>query len=77
VEYWFARLDHRSERFALFVLDALLVDGEVNDGCEVSDNLSSVLQADGDVVGVGHVGEKSHKINGVRLGETKTVLIVL
>jgi hypothetical protein len=53
----FAGLDHRSKRLALFELDALLVDRKVHGGCEVSDNLASILQADRDVVGAGHIGQ--------------------
>ena len=77
MENRFAGLHHRSKGLALLVFDALLVDGEVHDGCEVGDNFAGILQADRDVVGAGNIGQVFYERNCVFLGETEAVIVVL
>ena len=73
----FAGLDHWCERLALLVFNALLVDGKMHGRCEVGENLASVLQADRDVVGAGHIGQVFYERNCVFLGEAEPVIVVL
>ena len=77
MEHRLACLDHWCERFAFFILDALFVDGELDNRCEVGEYLTGILQADRDVVGARDVRKESHERYGILLGETEPVVVVL
>lgn len=77
VEDGLVSVNEGGEGLALRVLDALLVDGEVNHVDDLADDVASVLQADGHVVLSSLLGKKLHVVDGVLLCETKAVVILL
>jgi hypothetical protein len=70
-------LDEGLEDVGFLVLDALLVDLEVDVVDDLGDDLAGVLQADGEVVLARFLGEELDKVDGVFFCQTKTVVVVL
>jgi hypothetical protein len=77
VEDGFARLDKGGKLCALAVLNALLVDGEVDDGEHGGDDVACVLEAEREVERGGDVGEVLDEGDGVLGCEGETVVVLL
>ena len=77
VEDRLAGLDELGKGLAFLVLDALLVDGEVNEADDVVDDVAGVLEAAAHVVAGGFFVEEFHEVDGVLGSETETVALVL
>lgn len=77
VQDWLAGLDKGGKRLALGKLDALLVDGEMDEIQHLGDDVAGILQPNGHVVGAGLGMQKLQIVDGILLREVQSVVVLL
>lgn len=70
-------IDEWLEEFALVELDALLVDVELHLVKYLADDISGVLQADGEALGVCCIGEEVEEVGAVSRSQANSVFVVV
>lgn len=73
---WLLGRDEGRISAALAILNALLVDAEVNFVEDIWDDGAGVFEADGDVVLLCSVGEEAYEADRIRLSQAKAVLCI-